>query len=291
MDSDDPRVVVARFWAAMQDNDWAAASERLAEDVVIEWPQSGEVFRGREPFVAINAKYPAAGRWRFTIERVVHEGDTVVTDVAFTDGKAKARVVSFATVADGCVTKLVEYWPDPFEAPAWRAPWAERAGRTRTKPPVVEAPARVEYGADMTTKAHPAGGVHTLRCDGGSRGNPGPAAYGFVLTDASGREVAAVGEYIGTATNNVAEYRALIAGLEAAVARGVSALSVVMDSELVIRQMTGQYKVKHEGLKPLHRQAREVAARLPKVTYSSVRRDDNGRADGLVNEALDQALS
>lgn len=131
----------------------------------------------------------------------------------------------------------------------------------------------------------------TLRCDGGSRGNPGPAAYGFVLADASGREIEARGEFIGTATNNVAEYRALIAGLEAAVAHAVPALAVVMDSELVIRQMTGQYKVKHEGLKPLNAQARQVAARLPRVTYDSVRRDDNSRADGLVNEALDRALS
>ncbi len=131
----------------------------------------------------------------------------------------------------------------------------------------------------------------TLRCDGGSRGNPGPAAYGFVLTDASGREIEARGEFIGTATNNVAEYRALIAGLEAAVTRAVPALAVVMDSELVIRQMTGQYKVKHEGLKPLNAEARRVAAKLASVTYSSVRRDDNSRADGLVNEALDRALS
>jgi ribonuclease HI len=128
-----------------------------------------------------------------------------------------------------------------------------------------------------------------LRCDGGSRGNPGPAAFGFVLTDATGHEVEARGEFIGTATNNVAEYRALIAGLHSAVAHGASPLSVVMDSELVIRQMTGQYKVKHEGLKPLHREARGVAAQLAVVHFSSVRRDDNSRADGLVNEALDQA--
>src|SRR5690242_14738545 len=94
-----------------------------------------------------------------------------------------------------------------------------------------------------------------LRCDGGSRGNPGPAAFGFVLTDPQGREVVARGEYIGTATNNVAEYGGLIAGLNAAVEHTASPLLVVMDSELVIRQMTGQYKVKHEGLKPLHREA------------------------------------
>jgi probable phosphoglycerate mutase len=136
---------------------------------------------------------------------------------------------------------------------------------------------------------HPRTGF-TLRCDGGSRGNPGPAAYGFVLTDAQDREVEACGEYIGTATNNVAEYRALIAGLQAAAAHGASPLAVVMDSELVIRQMTGQYKVKHAGLKPLHLEAKQAAAKLAKVTWSSVAREDNGRADGLVNEALDRAM-
>jgi probable phosphoglycerate mutase len=130
----------------------------------------------------------------------------------------------------------------------------------------------------------------TLRCDGGSRGNPGPAAYGFVLADAGGREVEARGEYIGTATNNVAEYRALIAGLQAAVEHGASPLAVVMDSELVIRQMTGQYKVKNAGLKPLHTEAKAAAAKLSKVTWSSVAREDNTRADALVNEALDRAM-
>jgi ribonuclease HI len=133
-------------------------------------------------------------------------------------------------------------------------------------------------------------GVWRLRCDGGARGNPGPAAYGFVLVDPAGREVAAHGEFIGNATNNVAEYRALIAGLDAAADQGVPALEVVMDSELVVRQMTGQYRVKNEGLKPLHAQARRSAARLPLVTYASVRRDFNARADALVNEALDRVL-
>lgn len=136
---------------------------------------------------------------------------------------------------------------------------------------------------------HPRTG-YTLRCDGGSRGNPGPAAYGFVLSDADGREVEARGEYIGSATNNVAEYRALIAGLEAAVAHGAVPLAVVMDSELVIRQMTGQYKVKNAGLKPLHIEARAVAAKLAKVTWDSVAREHNHRADALVNQALDAAM-
>lgn len=130
----------------------------------------------------------------------------------------------------------------------------------------------------------------TLRADGGSRGNPGPGALGYVLCDASGAEVEARGEFLGTCTNNVAEYRALIAGLHAATRHSVRSLVVRMDSELVVRQMLGQYKVKNEGLKPLHAEAKQVAAKLGAVRFESVPRDDNGRADALVNEALDEAL-
>jgi ribonuclease HI len=130
----------------------------------------------------------------------------------------------------------------------------------------------------------------TLRCDGGSRGNPGPGALGFVLTDPEGKEREARGEYLGTVTNNVAEYRALIAGLEAAARLGARSVRVVMDSELVVRQMTGEYRVKNEGLKPLHREARQRAAALAEVAYRSVGREDNARADQLVNEALDKVL-
>ena len=129
-----------------------------------------------------------------------------------------------------------------------------------------------------------------LRCDGGSRGNPGPAACAFVLADASGAEREARGDYLGSTTNNVAEYRALIAGLEAAARHRVKALAVRMDSELVVRQMTGQYRVKHEGLKPLHALASKAAAQIPALRWESVRRDDNTHADRLVNETLDRVL-
>src|SRR5512142_877311 len=104
--------------------------------------------------------------------------------------------------------------------------------------------------------APPPDGAWTLRCDGGARGNPGPGALGYVLSDPAGREVEARGEYLGVCTNNVAEYRSLIAGLGAAARHGVRELVVRMDSELVVRQMLGQYKVKNEGLKPLHAEAR-----------------------------------
>ncbi len=132
--------------------------------------------------------------------------------------------------------------------------------------------------------------VWTLRADGGSRGNPGPGAIGYVLYDESGREVEAKGEFLGVCTNNVAEYRSLIAGLIAAARHGVPKLVVRMDSELVVRQMLGQYKVKNEGLKRLHAEARAALARVGVVSFEAVPRDDNGRADGLVNEALDRAL-
>jgi len=126
-----------------------------------------------------------------------------------------------------------------------------------------------------------------LSTDGGSRGNPGPAAYGYVLESEDGHVLDARGEPIGTATNNVAEYRGLIAGLESAVQRGVDELEVVSDSELLVRQMLGEYKVKNETLRELQREAAELASQLRRVTYTAVRRAHNELADRLVNEALD----
>jgi ribonuclease HI len=128
-----------------------------------------------------------------------------------------------------------------------------------------------------------------LFTDGGARGNPGPAAYGYVIEDADGGTIAAHGEAIGVATNNVAEYSALVAGLEKAAELGVTELEVVSDSELMIRQMTGQYKVKNEALQELWADARRGARRVGAVTYRSVRREHNELADRLVNEALDAA--
>lgn len=127
----------------------------------------------------------------------------------------------------------------------------------------------------------------TLRCDGGSRGNPGPGAGAFVLFGPDGSEREAQGEYLGHVTNNVAEYRGLIGGLQAARRHGVRALRVYMDSELVIRQMKGEYRVKNAGLKPLHEAARAEARHLGQVEYHAVRRGENVRADALVNETLD----
>ena len=127
----------------------------------------------------------------------------------------------------------------------------------------------------------------TLWTDGGARGNPGPAAYGYVLEAENGTVLAAHGEAIGTATNNVAEYRALIAGLEKAAEVGVDELEVVSDSELLVKQMRREYKVKNETLRGLFEQASDLADRLGPVRYTAVRREHNELADRLVNEALD----
>ena len=127
----------------------------------------------------------------------------------------------------------------------------------------------------------------TLWTDGGARGNPGPAAYGYVLEAEDGTVLAAHGEAIGTATNNVAEYRALIAGLEKAAEVGVDGLEVVSDSELLVKQMRGEYKVKSDALRGLFEQASDLANRLGSVRYTAVRREHNELADRLVNEALD----
>jgi len=127
-----------------------------------------------------------------------------------------------------------------------------------------------------------------LSTDGGARGNPGPAAYGFVLEAEDGTVLAAHGETIGVATNNVAEYRALIAGLEKARDLALSEVEVISDSELLVKQMNGEYRVKNEALRELSFEAARLARQIGKVSYRAVRREHNELADRLVNEALDR---
>ena len=128
-----------------------------------------------------------------------------------------------------------------------------------------------------------------VHVDGGARGNPGPAAVGVVIAEPGGDVLHAVGETIGTATNNVAEYRALLRGIELAREHGASELEIYGDSELVVKQVRGEYKVKDAGLKPLHAEARAALAEVGEWTFDHVRRDDNAHADELVNQALDAA--
>jgi ribonuclease HI len=145
----------------------------------------------------------------------------------------------------------------------------------------VAAPAAGTVAPDAAT------GTWRLHFDGGSRGNPGPAAYGWVLYGPDGEEVDSDGVTIGSATNNVAEWTGLLRGLEHAVARGIRNLSVRGDSELVVKQVTGVYRVKNAALKPLAEQVAAVLRSFDHVDVKHVYRDDNARADAVANEALD----
>jgi probable phosphoglycerate mutase len=133
--------------------------------------------------------------------------------------------------------------------------------------------------------------VITAYTDGGSRGNPGPAGYGVRIEDGDGTLLEELHASIGITTNNVAEYRALIAALEWALAHGHAQVRVRADSELLVKQMRGEYRVKHPGLQPLYETARALAARIGRVTYEHVRREANREADRLANVAMDDAAA
>jgi ribonuclease HI len=126
-----------------------------------------------------------------------------------------------------------------------------------------------------------------VNVDGGARGNPGPAAIAAVVATPDGEVLESRGEAIGTATNNVAEYRALLLGIELARARGASAVELIGDSELIVKQVKGEYRVKDAGLRPLHAQVRAALEDFERWTIRHVRREHNAEADRLVNEALD----
>jgi ribonuclease HI len=126
-----------------------------------------------------------------------------------------------------------------------------------------------------------------VHVDGGARGNPGPAAIGVVVSDADGNVLGELGERIGEATNNVAEYRALLRGIEWAKGHGAKQLEIVNDSELVARQLTGAYKVKHPSMRPLYEEAMRALAGFDRWSIKSVPRAQNAGADALVNRALD----
>jgi ribonuclease HI len=129
----------------------------------------------------------------------------------------------------------------------------------------------------------------TVNVDGGARGNPGPAAIGVVVRDAGGEVLEERGEKIGRATNNVAEYRALLLGIERAAALGASELELVGDSELIVRQVEGRYKVKDATMKELHGEVKKALAPFASWSIRHVRREQNSDADRLVNQALDGA--
>jgi ribonuclease HI len=131
-------------------------------------------------------------------------------------------------------------------------------------------------------------GALRLHVDGASRGNPGEAGFGVHVTDPEGSEVAALYGYLGRATNNVAEYQALLHGLRFALDRGAARVEVYSDSELLVRQIEGRYRVKNAGLVPLHREARGLLARFERARVAHVPRERNREADALANQAVDE---
>jgi len=130
--------------------------------------------------------------------------------------------------------------------------------------------------------------AYRINIDGGSRGNPGPAAYGVIIRDGGGEIVAKLKKYIGRMTNNVAEYYGLIAALDYAEAHGVKAIRIESDSELLVKQMRGQYKVKSEDLRPLFERALKMSKAFESFRIEHVYREQNREADALANEALDE---
>lgn len=159
----------------------------------------------------------------------------------------------------------------------WRSPWQGAA------------PAATSLVRDKCAQVAP--NRARLYVDGGSRGNPGASAIGVVLEDESGRVITEIGRAIGIATNNVAEYQALLTGLESAREQGIRSLAVFSDSELLVRQIEGRYQVKNEGLKPLYRETLSRLEGFDEVTVEHVSREKNREADRLVNEALDEAAA
>lgn len=135
----------------------------------------------------------------------------------------------------------------------------------------------------------------TLYADGGSRGNPGPAGSGAIIRDEAGATVVTVSEFLGTATNNVAEYTAVLRGLESlrdvlGALAAQAEVQVYMDSMLVVRQMSGEWKLKNEGLKPLAARVHSAASSFKHVTFAHIYRDKNADADRLANEAMDRGV-
>ena len=149
-------------------------------------------------------------------------------------------------------------------------------------------PSRSSDSSNLFSAAKSAPAAHTAHVDGGARGNPGPAGYGVAINDASGHPVAELSEYVGHHTNNYAEYQGLLAALRYATENQIKALKVISDSELMVRQMKGIYKVRHPELRKLYEQAQQLVRRLEHFEIRHALREHNRIADRLANEAMDR---
>jgi ribonuclease HI len=137
----------------------------------------------------------------------------------------------------------------------------------------------------------PKSGAHTAHVDGGARGNPGPAGYGVVIQDPSGKKIAELSQYLGHRTNNYAEYHGLVAALRYAIAHHIQSLKIISDSELMVRQMKGIYKVRHPELRKLFDEAQHLTSQIEHVEIRHALREHNQNADRLANEAMDRGKS
>lgn len=140
MSDPSPASIVREFWRLMATNDFRSVTAVLAPTFVLEWPQSNECIRGAERFARMNAEYPAAGPWRFTVNHLVTGRDEVVSDVTVTDGVQTARAISFFTVADRRITRLVEFWPESYPAPSNRAHLVEQLDDQSSSAPTCPRP-------------------------------------------------------------------------------------------------------------------------------------------------------
>jgi len=164
---------------------------------------------------------------------------------------------------------------------------AEREARRRERA-AAEAEKQEQAAAEQAALARP---VRTrLYCDGAARGNPGPAGAGAVIVNPAGHIVAKIGKFLGEETNNVAEYMGLILGLKRAKAMGIKELEVLADSELVVRQLNGEYAVKAEHLQPLHAEALALLKAFDQIEVRHIPREENGQADAMSNRAIDERL-
>jgi ribonuclease HI len=151
-------------------------------------------------------------------------------------------------------------------------------------------PAKYLFSSNDSLRENPPEHYLVAHSDGGARGNPGPAGYGVVIQDETGRKVSELSEYLGHQTNNFAEYQGLIAALEYALERGPKALKLISDSELLVRQVKGIYKVKNATLKDLHGRAKELIAKLEWFSIGHALREHNQEADRLANAAMDKGM-
>jgi ribonuclease HI len=233
--------------------------------------------------------------WRINDDKDLHVNDVIqLIDKVEPNDPASWQVIGLASITAITEKKMADITQADLEKGELLAPLDERLKvyRGYYGPQVgADTPVKIikfSFQPAVPTAAPAAPPLHLkLYADGGSRGNPGPSASGYVLLDLTDKIVVENGLFLGVTTNNQAEYQALKIGMQDALQRGVKQLDVFMDSLLVINQMKGSYKVKNRDLLPVHLSIKELATRFDRVSYTHVPRELNKLADGMVNQVLD----